>query len=74
MKYHDAGSIRSLPLETEDFPVMWKKDWTDKMRIEMQGRFLFLNCIVNTKRGLERRPWRYLMSESGNVSIKQFKG
>lgn len=74
VKYHDAGNVRSIPLEAEDFPVMWKRDWTDKMRIELQGRFLFLNCVVNTKRGLERRPWRYLMSEFGNVSIKQFKG
>lgn len=74
IKYHDAGNIRSLPLEVEDFPVMWKKDWSDKMRTEMQGRFLFLNCVINTKRGLERRPWRYLMSETGNISVKQFKG
>lgn len=74
VKYHDAGNVRSFPLEAEDFPEMWKTDWTNKMRMEMQGRFLFLNCVVNTKRGLERRPWRYLMSESGNVSVKQFKG
>lgn len=73
IKYHDAGSVRSLPLEAEDFPVMWKGDWTQKMRSELQGRFLFLNCVINTKRGLERRPWRYLMSESGNVSVKQLK-
>ena len=74
IRYHDAGIIRSLPLEGEDFPVMWRKDWCEKMRNEMKGRFLFLNCVVNTKRGLERRPWRYLMSEFGNVSTKQFKG
>lgn len=73
IRYHDAGIIRSLPLEGEDFPVMWRKDWCEKMRNEMKGRFLFLNCVVNTKRGLERRPWRYLMSEFGNVSTKQFK-
>ena len=74
IRYHDAGVIRSLPLEGEDFPVMWRKDWCEKMRSEMKGRFLFLNCVVNTERGLERRPWRYLMSEFGNVSRKQFKG
>ena len=74
VKYHDAGSVRSIPLQPEDFPVMWRKDWTNKIRTEMQGRFLFLNCVINTKRGLERRPWRYLMSETGNVSVKQFKG
>ena len=74
VKYHDAGNVQSFPLECEDFPTMWMVDWTDKMRTKMQRRFLFLNCIVNSKRGLERRPWRYLMSKTGNVSMKQFKG
>ncbi|KAJ7381520.1 Pleckstrin y domain containing, G (with RhoGef domain) member [Desmophyllum pertusum] len=73
IKYHNAGSVQSFPLEAEDFPVIWKKDWTEKMRTELQGRFLFLNCVVNSKRGLERRPWRYLMSETRNVSVKQLK-
>lgn len=73
IKYHNAGSVESLPVETEDFPAMWKKNWTENLRTEMKGRFLFLNCIVISKRGLERRPWRYLMSETRNVSIKQLK-
>lgn len=74
IKYYRAGNVQSFPLKAEDFPLIWQKNWTDKMRIEMQGRFLFLNCIINSKRGMERRPWRYLMSESGNVSVKQLKG
>lgn len=74
IKYHNAGTVQSFPLEKEDFPSIWKKDWTGNLRTEMQGRFLFLNCIVSSKRGLERRPWRYLMSETRNVSIKQLKG
>lgn len=73
IKYYRAGNVQSFPLKAEDFPLIWQKNWTDKMRIEMQGRFLFLNCIINSKRGMERRPWRYLMSESGNVSVKQLK-
>lgn len=74
IKYHNAGSVESFPVEIEDLPTMWKKNWTENLRTEMKGRFLFLNCIIISKRGLERRPWRYLMSETRNVSVKQLKG
>ena len=50
IKYHNAGSIQSFPLETEDFPSIWKKNWTDNLRIEMEGRFLWTPLVCSRLR------------------------
>lgn len=75
LKYYDSGAVQSLPLCKDDLRKIWTKDWTDLLRSEMNGRFLFLNCVVLSKNGrFERRPWRYLMSATRNVSFKQYRG
>ncbi|XP_048577215.1 puratrophin-1-like isoform X3 [Nematostella vectensis] len=74
IKYYDSGGTQSLPIDKADLRNIWAKDWTDRLRIEMNGRFLFLNCVVTLKNGKEeRRPWRYLMSATRNVSYKQYR-
>lgn len=74
LKYYDSGQVLSYALEPVELPGLWKENWTDQVRQKVKGRFLFLNCIIISNRGIEKRPWRYLMSESRNVSFKQMKG
>ena len=74
IKYYDSGKVASIPMQATDLQDVWSRDWTHKLRGEVKGRFHFLHCIVSSKRGLEKRPWRYLMNETRNVSYKQLQG
>ena len=64
MKYYNSGNILSRPLAKSEYEELWSDTWTDRLAHTFQQRFLFMNCIVNSHngRGLERRPWRYLMA------------
>ena len=64
LKYYSSGEVLSRPLAKSEYEDLWVHNWTDRICHQLQERFLFMNCIVNshTGRGLERRPWRYLMA------------
>ena len=64
IKYYNSGEISSLPLAKSEYENIWAHNWTERMSQQMKQRFLFMNCVVtgHAGRGLERRPWRYLMS------------
>ncbi|XP_028391805.1 puratrophin-1-like isoform X2 [Dendronephthya gigantea] len=64
IKYYNSGEISSLPLAKSEYENIWAHNWTERMSQQMKQRFLFMNCIVtgHASRGLERRPWRYLMA------------
>ena len=64
IKYYNSGEILSLPLAKSEYENIWANNWTERMSQQMKQRFMFMNCVVrgHSGRGLERRPWRYLMS------------
>ena len=64
MKYYNSGEVSSMPLEKSEYENIWAHNWTEHKSQEIKQRFLFMNCVVtgHATRGLERRPWRYLMS------------
>ena len=64
IKYYNSGEVSSLPLAKSEYENIWAHNWTERMSQQMKQRFLFMNCVVtgHASRGLERRPWRYLMS------------
>lgn len=64
IKYYNLGEVSSLPLAKSEYENIWAHNWTERMSQQMKQRFLFMNCVVtgHAGRGLERRPWRYLMS------------
>lgn len=64
VKYYNSGDVLSLPLAKSEYEKLWAHNWTERMSQQMKQRFLFMNCIISghASRGLERRPWRYLMA------------
>ena len=64
IKYYNSGDILSLPLAKSEYENIWAHNWTERMSQQMKQRFMFMNCIVTGHggRGMERRPWRYLMA------------
>lgn len=64
LKYYNSREISSIRLEKSEYECIWAHNWTESMSQQMKQRFLFMNCVVmgHAGKGLERRPWRYLMS------------
>eukprot|EP00794_Sanderia_malayensis_P018860 gene18860-20760_t len=61
LKFYDSG-LQSKTLATDDCIYMCSEDWAENLRKEAKNRFMFSNCIIWTRNGLNRKTWRNILS------------